>query len=68
MTFNRCLCHGYVEKYAAMRTIWKMMCEDPDHYHGHSHPLVDAVEGSGQSQASGIKKLTYIVKRSFLPK
>jgi len=31
--FNRCLCHGYVENYAAMWTIWRMMCEDPVHYH-----------------------------------
>jgi len=31
--FDRCLCHGYVENYAAMWTIWRMMCEDPVHYH-----------------------------------
>merc|ERR1712126_109474 len=35
--FNRCLCHGYLENYAAMWMIWKMMCEDPHLYHGHSH-------------------------------
>ena len=27
--FNRCLCHGYLENYAAMWTIWRMMCEQP---------------------------------------
>ena len=32
------------------------MCEDPVHYHGHSHSLVDAVKRSGRSQASGILK------------
>ena len=56
MTFNRCLCHGYVENYAGMWTIWRMMCEDPVHYHGYSHSLVDAVERSGRSQDSGILK------------
>ena len=56
MIFNRCLCHGYVENYAAMWTIWRLMCEDPAHYYGHSHPLVDAVERSGRSQDSGILK------------
>ena len=56
MVFHRCLCHGYVENYAGMWTIWRMMCEDPVHYHGHSHSLVDAVKRSGRSQASGILK------------
>ena len=27
--FSRCLCHGYLENYAAMWTIWRMMCEQP---------------------------------------
>ena len=27
--FNRCLCHGYLENYAAMWTIWRMICEQP---------------------------------------
>jgi len=26
--FNRCLCHGYIENYAGMLAIWKMMCDD----------------------------------------
>ena len=56
MIFNRCLCHGYVENYAAMWTIWKIMCEEPVHYHGYSHSLVDSVERSGRSQDSGILK------------
>ena len=66
MIFNRCLCHGYVENYASMWTIWKMMCEDPVHYHGQSHFLVDAVERSGRSQDSGIlKTLTCFSNLSF---
>ena len=61
MIFNRCLCHGYVENYAAMWTIWKIMCEEePVHYHGYSHSLVDAAERSERSQAPGILK-TYLL-------